>query len=190
MYLKSLLLIASMLWLGLAQAEGVKLSQDGQTLNANLEKADGNWPKGPVVLMTHGTLAHGRMEIISGLQEMLKDRGISSLAVNLSLGINDRESAMYKCETPHSHKHTDAVEEIGTWLSWLKAQGVENLALLGHSRGGNQTARFCDAAGSASETRSSLRVAEAWGYITEDSRLPVDELLDRIVAMLWRLTHR
>ena len=59
-----------------------------------------------------------------------------------------------------------------------------------YSRGGNQLSRFQDAAGSANETRSALRVAEAWGYIRAEQRRPVDTLLDRICAMLWRLTHR
>ena len=52
---------------------------------------------------------------------------------------------MYDCATPHRHRHTDAMAEIGAWLDWLKAQGAEQVALLGHSRGGNQTARFAAA---------------------------------------------
>ncbi|MFC1611415.1 four helix bundle protein [Myxococcota bacterium] len=59
-----------------------------------------------------------------------------------------------------------------------------------YSRGGNQLSRFQDAAGSANETRSALRVAEAWGYIKSRERLDVDAILDRVCAMLWRLTHR
>jgi four helix bundle protein len=59
-----------------------------------------------------------------------------------------------------------------------------------YSRGGNATARFKDAAGSASETRSALRVAAAWGYVAQDSVERVDAKLDRIVAMLWGLTRR
>lgn len=59
-----------------------------------------------------------------------------------------------------------------------------------YSRGGNATARFQDAAGSASETRSALQVAAAWGYVTHASVARVDANLDRIVAMLWGLTRR
>lgn len=124
-----------------AVAEEVTLTHDGLTLNANLEKVAGNWPAGPVVLMTHGTLAYGGMEIMRGLQSMLKERGLSSLAVTLSLGVDNRHG-MYDCAVPHRHKHTDAVAEIGAWAAWLKTQGVQRLALLGHSRGGNQTARY------------------------------------------------
>jgi len=59
-----------------------------------------------------------------------------------------------------------------------------------YSRGGNQTARFQDAAGSAAETRSGLQVAAAWGYVSPASCQRVDAKLDRIVAMLWGLTRR
>jgi len=45
------------------------------------------------------------------------------------------------------------------------------------------------AAGSADEVRTALRVAEAWGYLGDkDTRKPL-ELLDRCLAMLWRLTN-
>jgi pimeloyl-ACP methyl ester carboxylesterase len=125
-----------------ATADEVKLPHQGITLNASLVKSADSWPGGPVVLMTHGTLAHRGMEIMAGLQDMLADRGISSLAINLSLGLDDRPAAMYDCATSHTHGHTDAVGEIGAWLAWLKKQGTAKVALLGHSRGGNQTARF------------------------------------------------
>lgn len=122
-------------------ADEVKLAHGGRTLNANLETVAANWQKGPVVLMTHGTLAHGGMEIMQALQAALKDRGFSSLSITLSLGLDDRRG-MYECATPHTHRHTDAVDEIGAWLGWLRAQGATSIALLGHSRGGNQTARY------------------------------------------------
>jgi pimeloyl-ACP methyl ester carboxylesterase len=122
-------------------AEQVQISHQDLTLNANLVKVDGNWPAGPVVLMTHGTLAHGNMEIMAGLQSMFEEMEISTLSISLSLGLSDRKG-MYDCQTPHSHLHTDAVTEIGLWHDWLKKQGVENIVLLGHSRGGNQTARY------------------------------------------------
>lgn len=58
-----------------------------------------------------------------------------------------------------------------------------------YSRGGNATARFQDAAGSASETRSALQVAAAWGYVAEDGAARVDARLDRILGMLWGIVH-
>ena len=45
------------------------------------------------------------------------------------------------------------------------------------------------AAGSADEVAASLRVAEAWGHVEAPSIAPALGLCDRILAMLWRLTH-
>ncbi|MET0104481.1 MAG: alpha/beta hydrolase [Sedimenticola sp.] len=149
MYLKSLLLLLGLLTIGVAQAEEVKLSHNGITLNANLETTGEGWESAPVILMTHGTLAHSRMEIMAGLQEMLLERGVSSLSINLSLGLDDRQAAMYPCETPHRHLYNDAEGEIGAWVDWLKGQGAGRISLLGHSRGGNQTARYAAAQGDA-----------------------------------------
>ena len=46
------------------------------------------------------------------------------------------------------------------------------------------------AAGSADETRACLLVAQAWGYLPEDVLTEALDLLDRIVAICWRLTNR
>jgi len=162
--------VALLLALGAsAAAEEVTLPHGGLTLNANLETAGTDWKQGPVVLMTHGTLAHGRMEIMEGLQAALKDRGISSLSITLSLGL-DKRRGMYDCATPHRHKHTDAVDEIGAWLGWLRSQGVAKVALLGHSRGGNQTARFAATHTDAPITAVILVAPQTWdqAYATED----------------------
>ena len=48
---------------------------------------------------------------------------------------------------------------------------------------------FSVAAGSADEARGCLEVAEAWGYIDEDAAAEALDLLDRIGAMTYRLTH-
>lgn len=138
-----LLITALLLNLSLnpALADEVALQHKGLKVTANLEKAGDDWQQRPVLLITHGTLAHNRMEIIAALQQLFADRGYSSLAINLSLGVNDRKG-MYDCKVPHTHLHIDAVDEIGLWRDWLKTQGVSNIVLLGHSRGGNQTAWF------------------------------------------------
>lgn len=46
---------------------------------------------------------------------------------------------------------------------------------------------YAMAAGSASEIRAALDVAQAWGWSIACE--PARELLDRQRAMLWRLTH-
>jgi four helix bundle protein len=55
---------------------------------------------------------------------------------------------------------------------------------------GNQRARFFSAAGSANEALVALRAAVAWGYFECSAAQPSEELLRRIVAMLWKLTRR
>jgi len=67
---------------------------------------------------------------------------------------------------------------------------ARNIGEAAYSRGANQGARFDDAAGSASETRSALKVAAAWGYVDAARCRAVDAKLDEILAMLWVLTHR
>ena len=48
---------------------------------------------------------------------------------------------------------------------------------------------FRIASGSLSEARTALRIAQAWGYLDQT---PIDSaymLIDRLAAMLWRLTR-
>ena len=45
------------------------------------------------------------------------------------------------------------------------------------------------AAGSASELTTALRIARARSYISIDEHDAVEHALDRVRAMLWRLTH-
>lgn len=91
--------------------------------------------------MVHGTLAHHEMETIKGLQKNLKDRGISTLAITLSLGI-DKRRGMFDCNQPMRHTQADAVDEIEAWVRWLMAHGAKTIWLFGHSRGGAQAAWF------------------------------------------------
>ena len=145
-----------------AAAEDVTLNDaQGRALSANLELADGKTMADGLVLLTHGTLAHGKMEIIVALQEALKERGVSSLAPTLSLGVSAR-TGMYDCAVPHTHKHTDALTEIGLWLDWAKSQGVKDIALAGHSRGGNQTAWFASRQPDAAVSKVVLIAPATW----------------------------
>ena len=45
------------------------------------------------------------------------------------------------------------------------------------------------AAGSAAELTTALRIAKARGYVAASDVAAVEPLLDRVWAMLWRLTH-
>jgi len=124
-----------------AFADEVTLAYHGLTLNAEHVVPPEGEAIGPTVLIVHGTLAHKKMEIIESLQEALAERNINSLAINLSLGIDNRHGS-FDCTQPQRHKHTDAMGEIGAWVAWLKDQGVSAITLAGHSRGGNQVAWY------------------------------------------------
>ena len=138
--LRTLALFLLFLSLG-SQAAEIKITHQGLTLNGQLQTASGKSLKDGVVLILHGTLSHNRTELIEGIQKQLTERGFNTLAINLSLGVDNRHGT-YDCATPTRHKHTDALDELGAWMTWLKTQGAGPVTLIGHSRGGNQVAWF------------------------------------------------
>jgi four helix bundle protein len=87
---------------------------------------------------------------------------------------------------PRIARHDRALD---TQLRKAASSMVLNVCEAQHSDPGNRRARFHSAAGSANESRGALRVAVGWGYVTDAQARPVLELLDRVVAMLWKLTH-
>ena len=139
-YLSSLSL-GLLLVLNPVLAREVTLQYQGLVLNANLELAADKQMKDGAILITHGGLLHRGNETIVYLQKLFKERGYTSLAINLSLGLNNRQGN-YDCKVTHRHRNQDAAAEIGTWMAWLQAQGAQRVALLGHSRGGAQTALY------------------------------------------------
>jgi four helix bundle protein len=78
---------------------------------------------------------------------------------------------------------------LASQLTRAASSIVLNIGEAEYSDPGNRRARFHSAAGSANETRSALKVALAWGYISQTKARPAAELLDRVLAMLWRLTR-
>ena len=66
---------------------------------------------------------------------------------------------------------------------------VLNIAEGEHSDPGTGRSRFQSAAGSASETRAAIRIATAWRYVTPKQAESCLDRLDRVLAMLWKLTH-
>jgi four helix bundle protein len=73
------------------------------------------------------------------------------------------------------------------------ADASESIALnLGEGRrrqAGDRRRHYEMAAGSASEVTVALRIARAKGYVTVDELAPVEPALDRVRAMLYRLTR-
>jgi pimeloyl-ACP methyl ester carboxylesterase len=158
---RRLLLIAGLLFAGASTAQEVTLPYRGLTLNGKLELAAGKTLADGVVLITHGTIAHGGMEAMAYLQQLFKDKGRNTLAINLGLGLDNRHG-MYECATPHRHRHEDALDEIGAWLEWLKGKGARKVVLMGHSRGGNQTAWYAAERDSALVTAVVLYAPATW----------------------------
>jgi four helix bundle protein len=80
--------------------------------------------------------------------------------------------------------------DLGEQIRRAASSIALNIAEGNSNEGGNRLSRFSTAAGSASEVRAALRVAAAWGYISTEEAAPVEQLLDRVAAMLHRLGAR
>jgi len=122
-------------------ATEITLRHNGLRLNGQLELAVGKQVTDGVIVITHSGLAHGQMETIQYLQQLLNESGYSTLAITLSLGVDNRHG-MYDCKATHRHRFSDGAEEIGVWVNWLQQQGARRIVLLGHSRGALQTALY------------------------------------------------
>jgi pimeloyl-ACP methyl ester carboxylesterase len=123
-----------------AEAEPVQIKPSLLRLNGNLELPSGEkLANETVVLIVHGTLSHARQETIAALQKNLKERGVASLAITLSLGVDDRQGPR-PCEVLHDYALAGVRREIRLWLEWLGAQHAKAVDVLGFSRGGAQVA--------------------------------------------------
>lgn len=144
----SLAVILPLVGFTAVQAEPVRLVHEGRGLDGELKLAAGKTPRDGIMVLVHGTLAHNRMEIMQSLQETLAERGLSSVAVTLSLGVSDRKG-MYDCAVPHRHSNVQATAEIAAWIDWAGKAGAGKIGLLGHSRGGAQVAYYAAQKGDA-----------------------------------------
>ena len=123
----SLLVAAAVLMPGRpAPAKEVKINHGGLTLNADLELAGGKTLADGVVLMTHSLLAYKGMEIMTALKGLLAEGGLNTLAINLSLDLDDRHG-MVDCPTPHRHRDADDTTTAGrrVWNhaeAWIKVR--------------------------------------------------------------------
>jgi len=126
---------------GVASAEPVQIKPSLLRLNGNLELPAGKTATDGVVVILHGTLSWYGQETIAALQKNLKARGVGSLAITLSLGVDDRQRTR-RCDVKHDYALAGAKREVGLWLEWLKGQNAKFVDLLGFSRGGAQVAAF------------------------------------------------
>jgi len=119
-------------------AEEVTQQFRGLTLNANLEIAENTDITKGIVLIVHGLMGHSHMEIIEASQQALLDNSRSSLAINLSLG-RDNRKGFFDCTWPHRYGQDESLDEISAWVAWLRRQGVKEVVLMAHSRGSNES---------------------------------------------------
>ncbi|WP_170937376.1 MULTISPECIES: alpha/beta hydrolase [Rhodomicrobium] len=136
------LLVCALLTAAPSAANEVTIENQGLDVLGNLELAPGKTLKSDgVVLLVHDTLSHHRMEIMSAMQELLRERGINSLAITLGLGLNARRG-LFDCSIEQDHRNEDAAVEIAGWINWLKEQGASSVTVAGHARGGTQAAIY------------------------------------------------
>jgi len=124
-----------------AAAAEVTLAHGARTLRATLDLAGGKSLADGVVLMVHGTMGHRDMDVMRHFRRLLNEKGHSTLAINLALGL-DRRDGMFDCAVPSTHRAADAKAELGAWFDWAARQGAKSIALLGFSRGGQQVAWY------------------------------------------------
>jgi pimeloyl-ACP methyl ester carboxylesterase len=120
-------------------AEPIQVKPGAMRLNGNLELPPGRSVSDGVALVVHGTLSHYGQETIAALQTNLKDQGVATLAITLSLGIDDRKGPR-TCEMPHAYTMTDIGGEFDRWVEWLQLNGARSIDVIGFSRGGAQAA--------------------------------------------------
>lgn len=120
-------------------AEPVQIRPSLLRLNANLELPEGKTEADGVAILLHGTLSHHRQETIAALQQNLKARGIGTLAITLSLGIDDRQGPR-ACDVLHDYALAGVRRELLLWLAWLDGHGAKPIDLIGFSRGGAEIA--------------------------------------------------
>ena len=139
-FLKKVLFLVSALFLSLPTlAELVQIKLAELNLNGNLVAAEDK--QQAAFIIVHGTWAHAAMELPATLQGLLEDEAYASLAITLSLGVDNRQG-FFDCKSPIVHGHEEAVDEIHAWYLFMREQGYSKVVLIAHSRGGAQAALY------------------------------------------------
>ena len=133
------LLISALLLSVVTLAEPVQINRAELKLNGNLIAAEDK--QQTAFLILHGTWAHAAMELPATLQALLDEEGYTSLAITLSLGINDRQG-FFDCKSPVVQGQEAAIDELHAWYLSLREQGYSKVVLIAHSRGGAQAALY------------------------------------------------
>jgi pimeloyl-ACP methyl ester carboxylesterase len=137
---KWIIMLAVLAPIGGARAEAVSHEYLGLTVVGNLQlAADKTLKDHGAVVLVHDSLAHHTDATIVKLQSALAGKGVNSVAISLSLGMNQRKGA-FDCTHEHDHRHGDASDEIVAWVEWLQGQGASRVSIVGHGRGATQAA--------------------------------------------------
>lgn len=166
---------------GSARAAEVRFEHKGMGLFGEASLVSGKTWKDGAILLVHGTMMHKGTDTVAHLQKTLLEQGRSSLSVTLSLNVPDRRSNA-DCAKPQTHRHQDAVAEIAAWIGWLKGQGAADITVLGHSRGGNQVARYAVAGSDPAVRRIVLLAPTDWSAagVAGYRDAPAGELQNRL----------
>lgn len=113
------------------------------------------------IMLVHNTLGGFDATLITELQTALAEQGLSTLAINLSLGVSARMTS-FECNDRHRHRHEDALEEIDAWTEWLLGEGLGPVALVGHGRGGAQIAWYLAKSGGKRVNAAVLLAPSGW----------------------------
>ena len=108
----------------------------------------------------------------------------------MALQVQNVALDMIRCIQPLMEHIARRDKDLARQIRRSASSVALNIAEAKHSDPGNRRARFHTAAGSASEALVALKVASAWQYIAETQAVEALELLDRILAMLYRLKTR
>ena len=104
-------------------AEEVFQEYQGKTLNGVLELAEGKTLADGIILITHSLIQHNGREPLPYVQQLFREKGYSSLAINYSLGIDNRHGP-FDCMAPHRYTLDGSLQEIAVWVQWLKEKGA------------------------------------------------------------------
>ena len=101
-------------------------------------------------------------------------------ALELALGIIAQLRKILRTIRRHDSRLANQIRDAGSSV-------VLNLGEGSRRRGRDRSHLFSISAGSAEEVRVALRVAQAWGYLTETSLRDILEDIDRLQRILWKL---
>lgn len=137
--MKSILTTLLLLFSHLALAETVVLPMN-QVLNGEARYHAGK-PNKPAVLLLHGFLSTNQFATVKAMESAVQETGASTLAITLTLGINQRKESL-RCSSLHTHTLQQDLDEIDRWVNWLKTKGHQEIVLIGHSFGSQKLLQY------------------------------------------------